>query len=60
MENDRFPIGMEKYLVTVLRYAYEGNVSVDWDVTTNKIRRWYHVPWLHWGKNGREYVHGLA
>ena len=24
------------------------------------MRTWYHAPWLHWGRNGREFVHGLT
>ena len=24
------------------------------------MRRWYHVPWMHWADNGREGLHGLT
>jgi hypothetical protein len=24
------------------------------------VRNWYHAPWLHWGRNGREFVHGMT
>ncbi len=48
------------YARTILAYAYEGNVDVDWVVQNNSVRRWYHSPWLHWGDNGREFIHGLT
>jgi hypothetical protein len=50
------------YLQRVLNYAYEGNIdpNVDWRVEQNPIRRWYHVPWLHWTDKGREWRHGLT
>lgn len=49
-----------EYLESVLLYCLEGNVEVDWAVEKNRIRSWYHVPWLHWGLYGREFVHGLT
>jgi hypothetical protein len=48
------------YLTTVLRYCMEGNVEADWVLEKNKVRSWYHAPWMHWGPNGREFVHGLT
>jgi hypothetical protein len=50
----------ETYMTAILKYGVEGNDEVDWDVQKNKLRNWYHVPWLHWGRNGREFVHGLT
>jgi hypothetical protein len=38
------------YARAVLRYGLEGN----------KVRKWYHAPWLHYGRNGREFIHGLT
>jgi hypothetical protein len=49
-----------EYMMSVLRYCYEGNLDVDWVVQKNRVRRWYHAPWMHWGRNGREFVHGLT
>lgn len=48
------------YLEAVLRYALEGNIEVDWDLARNPVRKWYHAPWMHWGPNGREFIHGLT
>jgi len=48
------------YLESVLAYALEGNVETGWTGSGNAVRRWYHAPWLHWGRNGREFVHGLT
>jgi hypothetical protein len=50
----------EDYIRAVLAYSLEGNVAVDWQVEKNKIRQWYHAPWLHAGNHGREFVHGLT
>jgi len=50
----------EDYLRAVLAYAFEGNEDVDWNVASNKVRTWYNAPWLHWGRNGREFIHGLT
>jgi len=48
------------YLKSVLSYCEEGNVDVDWQLEKNKVRNWYHAPWLHTTPNGREFVHGLT
>lgn len=56
----------ERYLRSSLSYAREGNDSdeIDWDVVKNEgkagVRQWYHAPWMHWGRNGREYMRGLT
>ncbi len=48
------------YLASVLHYCMEGNVENDWVLQKNTIRHWYHAPWMHWGPNGREFIHGLT
>lgn len=59
----------ELYMRTVLNYCLEGNLEVDFKGQENKIRKWYHAPWLHDDEkylnkeyigNGREYIHGLT
>lgn len=50
----------QKYMEAVLGYCFEGNREVDWIVQKNKVRKWYHAPWLHWGPSGREFVRGLT
>ena len=50
----------EQYLQSVLDYAMEGNLQVDWQGDRNAVRKWYHTPWLHPSANGREFVHGLT
>jgi len=49
-----------EYLAAVYAYALAGNREVDWQGDQNTTRKWYHVPWLHPGANGREFVHGLT
>lgn len=55
-----FTTDPEGYLNAVRAYCLEGNLAVDFVVQNNAIRKWYHAPWLHWGNNGREFVHGLT
>lgn len=50
----------ERYLNTLLAYALEGQDRAHWRLRTNTARRWYHVPWLGPGPNGREFIHGLT
>lgn len=35
-----------KYIEAVRDYGFEGNTE-EWDPFKNKIRNWYHIPWLH-------------
>lgn len=53
-----------EYLGAVLSYCLEGNVDVDFKVQDNKVRKWYHAPWLHDDGSqfgaGREYHHGMT
>jgi hypothetical protein len=55
-----FKTQYKEYMQAVLRYCLEGNVDSDFIAQNNKIRKWYHAPWLHYGLNGREYHHGLT
>lgn len=48
------------YLTSVRNYVYEGMVAADWYLEDNAVRRWYHVPWMHTGRNPREFVRGLT
>jgi hypothetical protein len=35
-----------EYINAVRDYSFEGNIP-DWDPYHNKVREWYHIPWLH-------------
>lgn len=35
-----------EYILAVRDYAFEGNLP-DWNPHQNRIRSWYHIPWLH-------------
>lgn len=53
------------YMQAVRDYVYEGNIEADgvandFYLEDNKVRRWYHVPWQHYGPFGREGIHGLT
>jgi hypothetical protein len=50
----------ERYLRALLDYALSGQDRADWHLASNKLRSWYHVPWLGPGANGREFIHGLT
>ena len=58
--NIDFKSDYKKYMKSVLNYCLEGNIDTDFKVQNNKIRKWYHAPWLDYGLNGREYHHGLT
>ncbi len=54
-----------EYLKAVQAYSFEGNLP-DWNPHTNKVRPWYHIPWLHPNSTtgyppngGTEGFHGL-
>src|SRR4051812_28474181 len=52
-------------MLDVRAYCFKGNifgedVEDDWRVENNTQVAWYHVPWQHYGPNGREGVHGLT
>jgi hypothetical protein len=40
--------------------VHGGGVDNDFFLEDNRVRHWYHVPWLHVGDNGREALHGLT
>ena len=48
------------YMMAVRDYCFEGNLEIDWRVQENKVRKWYHIPWQHYGDTGRESIHGLT
>jgi len=55
----------EAYLIAVRDYVLKGNANPDdyensFYLEDNKVHDWYHVPWQHWGPNGREGIHGLT
>lgn len=54
-----------KYVQVVYEYILQGNIECDWVVQNNQVRKWYHVPWMHWrdprdGNLGREFINGLT
>jgi len=50
-----------QYLLAAQAYCFEGNMgAVDFRVERNKVRKWYHMPWQHYGIHGREGFHGLT
>ena len=49
-----------EYMMAIRDYCFEGNLEVDWRVEKNKVRKWYHMPWQHYGATGREGIHGLT
>lgn len=48
-----------KYMDALLAYVLEGQTD-RWDVASNPIRQWYHMPWMGPGGQGREYISGLT
>lgn len=50
----------DQFMFSVLGYVLEGMNRDTWDGRSNTVRQWYHAPWMHEGRNGREFVHGLT
>lgn len=53
------------YIERVRDYIFDGMIghddySQDFNPHNNNVRAWYHMPWMHWGPQGREGVHGLT
>jgi hypothetical protein len=48
------------WLLQVRDYCFEGNTEADFRVENNAKRKWFHMPWQHFGPSGREGVHGLT
>ncbi|HEX8735129.1 MAG TPA: hypothetical protein VF721_07410 [Pyrinomonadaceae bacterium] len=59
-ENLDFKTESKRYMTEILRYAFEGNLEIDWRVEQNAARKWVHAPWMHAGKYGREFMRGLT
>lgn len=59
-ENFDFKTQSKEYMTEILKYAFEGNLESDWRVQNNLIRKWFHAPWMHAGKYGRAFIHGLT
>jgi hypothetical protein len=57
---DKSPEESMKYLLAVRDYCFDGNLDVNWRGQENKKRKWYHVPWQHFGEKGREGINGLT
>jgi hypothetical protein len=48
------------YITNIKNYCLEGQLASNWNGFGNKIRKWYHAPWLHVGNYGREFIYGLS
>jgi hypothetical protein len=54
-----------EYLLGAQEYCFQENVlggdfADDFDAANRTQPTWFHVPWQHYGPNGREGVHGLT
>jgi hypothetical protein len=52
--------GADAYMMAVRAYIYEGMREADWWLEDNKLRNWYHVPWMTTGRHPREFLRGLT
>jgi hypothetical protein len=48
------------YLLQARSYCFAGMTDTDWRPEENHVRRWYNMPWQHYGQFGREGIHGLT
>lgn len=47
------------YILAVRDYAFEGNIP-SWDPFKNRVRQWYHIPWLHPTTTGPTHIRQTA
>lgn len=59
-ENIDFTKNPQSYVQALYQYVLQGNVDANWVVHNNKVRKWYHAPWMHYGDSGREFIHGMT
>ncbi len=55
----------KSYAMAVRDYAFKDNINrkdneLSFDFKGEQSRKWFHVPWQHWGETGREGFHGLT
>lgn len=48
------------YLMALRDYVFEGMIAADFRPENNAVRKWFNVPYLTYGANAREAVHGLT
>ena len=58
--NPRDPTQVDDYMFAIRDYIYEGMLQADWQGDKNKVRKWYHVPWMTAGNHPREFIHGMT
>lgn len=58
--NPRDPAQVDNYMFAVRDYIYEGMIESNWQGNKNKVRKWYHVPWMTAGDHPREFIHGMT
>ncbi len=49
-----------EYMAAVKSYIFEGADTSTWRLQNNPVRKWFHVPWMHAGFIGREFISGLT
>jgi hypothetical protein len=52
--------GAVDYMMALRAYVYDGMIAADWRPEDNKVRRWYHVPWMTAGARPREFLRGMT
>ena len=48
------------YQLAIRDYFFEGMFEAGFRPQYNQVRHWYHVPWMHVGRNPREAIRGLT
>lgn len=48
------------WLLAARDYCFEGMINADFVAQDNKLRSWYHMPWLHYGPLASEGFSGLC
>ena len=60
-----FEKNWKEYAIAVRDYIFKNNINLannefSFNFSGEQRKRWFHVPWQHWGSTGREGFHGLT
>lgn len=59
-EKGDFRTAPMEWMKKLRNYIWAGMEEANFVAQNNKVRTWYHMPWMDYGYSGREYLRGLV